>query len=288
MSKPAVGFIGVGMMGSGMAGRLLAAGHPVTLLAHRNRAPLEPLLARGARAATAPSALVSDTDALFTCLPNADVVGALADEITPLFRPGQFWIDTSTSRPETSEAIAAHLAEKGAIFADAPVTGGPPEAEAGTLASLVGCRESDYPRIEALVGTYSKTIRRLGDPGRGHAAKLLNNLVSQGTMLLLADAYQCAARIGVDPEALYGAMMGGAARSGTLQKAVAPALTGDFSGARFTIANAAKDLAYVRDLLEQALPDRAPTAALLAARLARLTDEGRGADFVSTMLDPNG
>ncbi len=287
MSKPAVGFIGVGMMGSGMAGRLLGAGHPVSLLAHRNRAPLEALLASGAHEAHAAPALLSGTSVLFTCLPNADVVQALADEIAPLFQPGQIWIDTSTSRPETSEAIARRLADKGAIFADASVTGGPPEAEAGTLASLVGCREADYAGIEALVGTYSKTVRRLGDPGRGHAAKLLNNLVSQGTMLLLADAYQCAARIGVDPAALYDAMMGGAAKSGTLQKAVTPALNGDYDGARFTIANAAKDLAYVRDLLEHELPEHAATAALLATRLAKLTDAGRGDDFVSTMLDPN-
>lgn len=273
-------------MGAGMAGCLLAEGHPVALLAHRNRAPLEPLLARGATEGVSASALVSDTDVIVTCLPNADIVSGLADDIASAFRPGQIWIDTTTSRPETSERIAERLAAHGAVFADAPVTGGPPEAEAGTLTSLVGCHDTAFPRIEALVGTYSKTVLRVGDPGRGHAAKLLNNLVSQGTMLLLADAYQCAAKIGVDPTALYGAMMGGAARSGTLQKAVAPALHGDYSGAKFTIANAAKDLGYVRDLLESALPAHAPTAALLAARLAALAEDGRGGDFVSTMLDP--
>ena len=287
MTLPSVGFVGAGLMGSGMARCLLAAGHPLSVLVHRNRTPVEPLLAQGATEAQDPAALVEGAQVIVTCLPNADVVETLGAAILPHLRQGQIWIDTTTSRPEVSEKLASHLADKGAVFADAPVTGGPRQAQDGALASLVGCAEEHFPAIEALVRRYSRTVRRFGDPGRGHAAKLLNNLVTQGTTILLADAFQCADRLGVDKQALYDVMMTGAARSGTLEKAVAPALHGQFDGAQFTIENAAKDLRYGRDLITSIAPSRAPVAAVFADRLAALVDSGRGTDFVSTMLDPD-
>lgn len=287
MSLPPVGFVGAGMMGAGMAGCLLEAGHPVCLRSHRNRAPVEALLARGATEATGVDALLAQSEVIVTCLPNADTVRALADEILPHMRAGQIWIDTTTSRPETSVEIAARVTARGASFADAPVTGGPPQAEAGELVSLVGCAEAEFDRVSAFVAPYSKNVRRFGAVGRGHAAKLLNNLVTQGTLLLLADAYQCAARIGVDPRALYEVMLEGAARSGTLEKSVGPALDGAFDGSKFTIANAAKDLRYAAELLASADPPRADLARSMAARLGDLAEQGHGEAFVSTMLDPS-
>lgn len=287
MSLRSVGVIGAGLMGSGMAGGFLRTGHPLHLLVHRSRTHIDPLLTRGAHEAEDVRALLERCDVLLTCVPNAGTVQQLADTVVPLVREGQIWIDASTSRPDTSAGIAAQLAGRGAVFADAPVTGGPEQAQEGRLASLVGCLETDFPVIEALVASYSTTVRRFGDPGRGHAAKLLNNLVSQGTMLLLADAFQGASRAGVDAEALYDVMMAGAARSGTLEKAVGPALRGAYDGARFSIANAEKDLRYVRDLLAEQDPPRDALADALAKRLGVLVQEGRGSDFVSSMLDPD-
>lgn len=286
MTGGSVGFVGAGLMGAGMASCLLNAGHPVSVLVHNNRAPIAPLLARGADEAADLKALVDRSDVIVTCLPNADIVERLASDILPNMRAGQIWIDTTTSRPATSETLAERVAECAAIFADAPVTGGPQQAMEGALASLVGCEEAAFPQIYALVSLYSKTVQRFGGPGCGHAAKLLNNLVTQGTTLLLADAFQTAQRMGVDQRALYDVMMTGAARSGTLQKAVGPALDGNYDGAAFTIANAAKDLRYARDLLSDVQPERAALAALLAERLAGLERDGHGADFVSTMLKP--
>lgn len=287
MTLQSVGFVGAGLMGAGMAGCLLTTGHSLSVLVHRNRTPVNPLLAAGATEEKDPVALAQGVEVLVTCLPNADVVQTLADVIVPHLRAGQIWIDTTTSRPEVSEKLAARLAERGAIFADAPVTGGPKQAQEGALASLVGCTEHHFPAIKALVSCYSTTVRRFGDPGRGHAAKLLSNLVTQGTTILLADAFQCAEKTGVDKSAFYDVMMTDAARSGTLEKAVQPALQGKYDGAQFTIDNAAKDLRYGRDLIASLAPDRAAVATVLAQRLEALVAEGRGAKFVSTMLDPS-
>jgi len=286
MTLPAIGFIGVGLMGAGMASCLLAAGHPLVVLPHKNRAPVEGLLAKGAIEAASALELLQGCEVLITCVPNAEVIADLANELMPHFSAGQMWIDTSTSRPETSAQLARDLAARGAVFADAPLTGGPQQAREGSLASLVGCDAAHFPEVEAIVGAYSKTVRRFGDAGTGHAAKLLNNLVTQGTTMLLADAFQCAEKMNVDARALYDIMMSGAARSGTLQKAVGPALDGNYDGAQFTITNAAKDLRYARDLIEHAAPSRTALAALLADRFATLVSDGRGDQFVSTMLAP--
>ena len=288
MNLPPAGFIGVGLMGSGVAYRLLKAGHELRLMAHRNRERIESLLVQGAREESDPVAILRSSDILFTCVPNADVVTELAELLEPHFTAGKIWIDLTTSLPRVSEAMAARLAERGAVFADAPVTGGPGQAIEGQLASLVGCREVDFKTIETAVRPYSKMVRRFGGPGRGHAAKLLNNLVTQGTMILLADVCQTAEAQEIDVASLYDVMMAGAGRSGTLEKAVKPYLRGDFGGARFSIANAAKDLSYAATLIGDSNPNRARLAQLLADRLQNLVDAGKGDAFVSTMLQPEG
>ncbi|THH38212.1 NAD(P)-dependent oxidoreductase [Aliishimia ponticola] len=286
MTLPALGLIGAGMMGSGMGRCLLAAGYPLALSVHKRRDHLAPLFAAGATEAPSLAALAGDADVLLTCLPKAETVLAIADEIIPHLRAGQIWIDTSTATPDVAETLGPRLAKRGALFVDAPVTGGPPQAQDGTLAALVGCKADDFPALRPLIGAYAKIVRRCGDPGRGYAAKLLNNMVTQGTLLLLADAFHCAGKLGVDADALHEVMQSGAARSGTLEKAVTPALQGKYDGAQFTIENAAKDLRYGRDLIADLAPARAPIAAALADRLDALVAAGRGPDFVSTMLDP--
>ena len=198
-------------------------------------------------------------------MPDADAVAALAERVVPALGPGRVWIDVTTSRPALIREIAAAVQDRGAAFADAPVTGGPPQAASGELASLVGCAEEDFPAVEVVVGAYSKLVLRFGEVGAGPTAKLLNNLVSQGTMALLAEAFGLARAHGVAWRPLYEAMSAGAARSGTLEKSVGPALEGDYDGARFTIANAAKDLRYAVELADT--PSGCPLARGLRMRL---------------------
>ncbi|MFY0635245.1 MAG: NAD(P)-dependent oxidoreductase [Vannielia sp.] len=281
-AKPSVGVIGAGMMGGGMAASLLRAGHRVTVLPHRNRSIIDRLIAAGAEESASAAELAGSVDVVLTCLPDGPAVEARAAEILPALSPGALWIDTTTSDPEVTRRIAAQLAERGATLADAPVTGSPAQAEAGDLASMVGCDEDAFERVESVVSVYSRVVRRFGNTGTGHTAKLMNNLVTQGTMALLTEAYGAAHRLGVDWRALYDVMCVGAARSGTLEKAVGPALSGNFDGARFTIRNAEKDLRYAAATLgPQAELARAAHAVLL-----RQVEAGRGDQFVSQMLQP--
>ena len=282
--KPTVGFIGLGLMGEGMARRLMAAGHAMTVLAHRRREVVEALRAEGAAEAEDAADLAARCEVVLTCVPDADAVAALAERVVPALGPGHLWIDVTTSRPALTRELGVAVRARGAAFADAPVTGGPPQAASGELASLVGCDEADFPAVEAVVGAYSKVVLRFGEVGAGHTAKLLNNLVSQGTMALLAEAYGLARAHGVAWRPLFEAMSAGAARSGTLEKSVGPALGGDYSGARFTIANAAKDLRYVVELA--GAPDSCPVASAVHEALRTQVDAGHAEVFVSRLLDP--
>lgn len=280
-----IGFIGLGMMGAGMAHRLLLTGRPLIVVANRDREGVEALTAAGAVEADDAGALAEAADVIVTCVPDSPAVAVVAEAILPRLRPGQLWIDVTTADPGATRALATRLAPTGAAFADAPVTGGPAQAEAGALASMVGCAPDDWDRVRATVGAYSTVVRRFGDVGAGHTAKLLNNLVTQGTMVLLAEAYGMARRAGVDWQALFEVMGAGAARSGTLEKAVGPALLGDFDGSRFTIRNAAKDLAYAAALFREQ-GRAAPIVEAARERLAGLVEQGQGGRFVSRLLDP--
>ncbi|MHA3979002.1 NAD(P)-dependent oxidoreductase [Halovulum sp. GXIMD14794] len=277
-----VGVIGAGMMGSGMAANLLASGHRVLLAPRRTSEAVDRLVEAGAETVASPAALAEASDVVLTCVSDSVAVAAVAEQILPALGPEKLWIDATTADPGATREIAARVAARGAVFADAPVTGGPAQAKEGELASLVGCSESDFPEVRQVVGSYSKVVRRFGEVGTGHLAKLLNNLVTQGTTALLAEAYGAAREQGVDWQALYDVMMTGAARSGTLEKAVGPALRGDFDGSAFTIRNSEKDLRYA----VRALGEVSPSVARAAhAVLLRRVEQGHGDAFISRMLD---
>jgi len=282
-----IGFIGAGLMGFGMAKCLLKNGVEVNVLPHKNHEPIEKLKNLGARVAKDHHDLLLDANGLISCLPNAEIVEKLAKELVTEFKPGMFWIDTTTSKPATSKKIAVLLQEKGVFFADAPVTGGPAQSIEGQLASLVGCDQDDFPMVEEIVGLYSRVVRYFGVVGSGNIAKLLNNLVSQGMVILLADAFLSAEIMGVNRQALYDVMEAGAVRSGTLEKMVKPYLSGNYDGSQFSIANSLKDLRYVNELMNETLPGHVGLTDDLIKRLERQVNEGRGSSYVSNLLKQN-
>ena len=165
------------------------------------------------------------------------------------------------------------------------MTGGPPQAASGELASLVGCDEADFPTVEAVVGAYSKLVLRFGEAGAGHTAKLLNNLVSQGTMALLAEAYGLARASTAWPggPSLRPCPRAPRARA-RWRSPSTPRSRGDYDGARFTIANAAKDLRYAVELADT--PSGCPVARAAHEALRALAGAGHADAFVSRLLDP--
>ena len=280
-----VGFIGIGKMGSGMARRLMSAGLTVSVAAHRKRDAIMAIIEDGAHEVASNQELAQTCPTIVTCVSDAVAIECIAEEILPHLGPDQLWIDATTSDPETSREISRQLESKGAVFADAPITGGPLQAKRGELASLVGCRREKFNRVKAVVGHYSTIVQRFGEPGAGHTTKLLNNFVTQSTGALLAEAYARARRAGVDWRALYDVMCTGAARSGTLEKVVGPAIDGHAGANQFSLAHARKDIAYYRRLCERMDGRPSELADAAFAMLDRAVADGHGDENVSALLE---
>ena len=281
-----VGFVGAGLMGRGMALHLLRAAHPLIVYVHHHREGIDELIAHGARETHSLRELAENSDVVVMCVSNANTVRAVVDDLLPSLRRDQLVIYATTSNPKITRQIAGRLEEKGVRYADAPITGGPNESAAGRLASLVGCNDEDFERVREIVSCYSKVVYRIGAISAGHHAKLLNNFVTQGTGALLVEAYCRARDSGVDWKALYSVMETGAARSGTLEKMVKPALEGDFDGSRFSLNNALKDYSYFCELAEDSPRGPSPLAKQIRNILKEAVDAGYGDRYVSALLDP--
>jgi 3-hydroxyisobutyrate dehydrogenase-like beta-hydroxyacid dehydrogenase len=251
-----IGFIGIGLMGHGMAGNLLAKGYPVTGMAHRNRAPLEDLLGKGAKEAASPREIAEAADVVILCVTGAPEVESIVyrtDGLLEGVSSGMTVIDCSTSEPDMTERVAADLAAKGVAMADAPLARTPIEAEAGKLNTMVGAPDELFAAIRPILETFCENIFHVGNTGAGHKTKLINNFLAMGHGALIGEAMVACAATGVDIGKFYEVVSAGGANSGIFQLIVPKAMDeGDFSGLKFSLANAAKDLRYYTRMTELA------------------------------------
>ena len=241
-----VGFIGLGMMGRGMARNILGGGFSLSVLAHHNRTAVDALVAQGATEAPTPNALAQSCDIVLLCVSGSPQVEKIVygdGGILKGARPGFILVDCTTSDPTSTVRIAADLAARGAHMADAPVTRAPADAEAGRLNSLIGATAQTFETIRPVIESYSEAIAHFGPVGAGHTAKLINNFITTGTCALIAEG-MAAAAMGVDQTALFEVMANGGANSGSLQKMIPKFLEGDLTGHAFAIGNAHKDVSY--------------------------------------------
>ena len=224
-----IGFFGVGLMGHGMAGSLMRGGHQLTVIADRNRQPVDDLVARGAREAKSRTELAAGQDAIFLCVNGTPQVEAVLAEIEPVLSAGQYVVDISTSLPDSSLAIAERLAKRGIRFVDAPIGGGRSKRRRPT--GLDGRRQRRrLRRGRAVAECTSRVVSRMGEVGAGARAKLINNFISIGQSALVIEAYRMAREQGIDWQSLFDINMGGAARSGSLERMLPPAIAGNFMG----------------------------------------------------------
>jgi 3-hydroxyisobutyrate dehydrogenase-like beta-hydroxyacid dehydrogenase len=278
-----IGFIGVGLMGQGMVTRLLKAGHGVRVMAHRNRAPVETVKAQGASEARDVAELAQGADAVILCVNDAETVAGLINSLKPHFRAGQMVIDTTTSDPRVTEALAKDLARQKIGLADAPMTGGPEQVAIGEAGALVGAEGEVFSAIEPLLACYCARVHHFGPPGAGHRAKLISNYLVMGMIGVIADSYNAARQADVDWGKLYDVQLLGSTNSGALKKMIGPALKGDYDGYRFSMANAEKDMRYYCTLAES-LGMLSP----LAQETYRMFQAAsrHGGKNVSRLLDP--
>lgn len=280
-----IGFIGAGMMGHGICASLLKAGHPLTVIAHRNRKPIEDLVGRGATEAKSVDALVAGADVLMLCVNSAQVVEEIVTGPGAQLKRGTAVIDVTTSLPETSRRLAALLAARGIDFVDAPVVGGPPHAAKGQLGTLAGGSTAAFARVKPILDRYNSEVTHFGPSGAGNCAKLLNNFLTVGTRALVAQAFGSARRHNIDWKALYPMLAKGAAGSRILETMIAPSIEGNYKGNQFSLANCLKDMRYAQVMVGDD-PDGARMQADMEAFFQRFVDAGFGENMASESLDP--
>ena len=248
-TRERIGFIGAGMMGTGICSNLLKAGYPLTVIANRNRARIDELVATGAKEASTLADLVASSDIVMLCVNSADTVAEIVRGAIGSMRPGMMVVDITTSLPEVSRTLAGELAAIDVRFVDAPVVGGPAQSAQGQLGSFVGASADDLARVEPILRIYSVDVEHFGPVGSGNTAKLLNNFLTVGLRQLVVHSFRAARRNDIDFAKLYTLAAKGAAGSRTLDQFIQGAIVGDYR--RGTAVNTEVDMIarYVERLL---------------------------------------
>lgn len=214
-NMPRLAFLGIGLMGKPMAGRLLNAGYAVTVW-NRSRDKAESLQELGAQVAAAPASAVAQAEVVITMLEAGPIVAEVLQAALPGLRPGTLVIDMSSTAQAEAQALHVKLAGQGVQFLDAPVSGGVLGAEQGDLAIMVGGSAEDFRRAVPVLEVLGRPMR-VGGPGCGQLAKLCNQLIVGGTINIVAEALLLAQAGGADPEAVRAAIRGGFAESRILE-----------------------------------------------------------------------
>lgn len=195
-----IAFIGLGNMGGGMAARQVVGGREVRAF-DLSEAAVKKVVAAGAFEAGSIARAVEQADAVITMLPAGPQVRKVYDEHILLHAPkSALLIDCSTIDVDSARAVAAQAKAAGFRFADAPVSGGTAAADAGTLAFMVGCAESDFADVEEVLKPMARAVIRAGESGAGQAAKICNNMLLAITMIGTCEALALAEKLGLEAD----------------------------------------------------------------------------------------
>lgn len=193
-----IGVVGIGKMGTPIAGRLLAAGNDVSIYSRSRSARVDSLVERSAVLRASPAELATQVEVILTALPTEDSVRDVYAEMSDVAVEGQLYADHSTVSINLNRWCSETLAAKHAAFLDAPVSGGPAGAEAGTLTVMVGGDEQTFNRALPVFQQFGGTIRLCGPVGGGQAVKLVNQLLVAVHTMAAAEAAALAVQLGAD------------------------------------------------------------------------------------------
>ncbi|KIC47263.1 6-phosphogluconate dehydrogenase [Ruegeria sp. ANG-S4] len=287
MSKPSIGFIGLGLMGGAMVSRLLDKGYPVTVLGNRDRTYIDAAIARGAVEAENARELAKANDIVMLCMGTSDQVESRMrgpDGVIAGLQDGNIVIDFGTSLPGSTRALAAEVTEAGASLLDAPLGRTPSHALEGQLNIMTSGDKAAFDRAEAVLKDLGENVFYLGSVGSGHTIKLINNFFGMTVANAMAEAFAMADVAGVDREQLYDVMAAGPLHSGMMDFVKAYGVGNDPNQLAFAIKNAAKDLGYYDRMAKDAGVASVMSQGTLSA-LNDARDNGQADDMVSQMVD---
>jgi 3-hydroxyisobutyrate dehydrogenase-like beta-hydroxyacid dehydrogenase len=286
MDRERIGFVGIGLMGRGMAKNVLARGYPLTILAHRRREAAEELVTLGAQEAESARDLAEKSDIVILCVTGSPQVEAILTGPDGLASAGKPLLvcDCSTSDPSSTVRLATELATSGIRIVDAPLSRTPKEAEAGTLDVMAGGDAADVERARPVLSTFAQKIVHTGPVGSGHTMKLLNNFVSLGYAAIYSEALALGAKAGLTPQVFDSVIRGGRMDCGFYQTFFKYVLERDRDAHRFALANGLKDLSYL-SAFANASQTPNPIGAAVRNSFALAVGTGHGEDYVPMLSD---
>ncbi len=286
MSKPTIGFIGLGLMGGNMVENLQKRGFPVVVM-DLNQDAVDRVLARGnAEQASSPKELAEKSDIVELCVTTSEVVEALMNGengIIAGIKPGSVVIDFGTSIPASTQKLGKALAEKGAGMLDAPLGRTPAHAKDGLLNIMAAGDRETFDKYEPILKEQGENVFYLGALGAGHVTKLINNFMGMTSVNAMSQAFAVAELAGVDKQQLYDIMSAGPSNSPFMRFCKNYAVD-DNSDLGFSINNANKDLRYFVQMVSD-LGSTTRIGEATSANLKEAVEAGMGNGNVPEIYD---
>lgn len=283
---PKIGFIGLGLMGSAMVGRLLDKGYALTVMANRSRTAVDAAVARGAVEVTTAREIAEASDIVMLCMDTSASVEMRmqgTDGVIAGLAEGKIVIDFGTSLPGSTRMLGEAVAATGAALLDAPLGRTPSHAVDGLLNIMGAGDQAAFAKVRPVLDDLGENVFHVGPLGAGHTLKLINNFFAMTTACSMAEAFAMADLAGIQRETLFEVMGAGPLRSGMMEFIKGYAVDGDIHLA-FSVANARKDVGYYTQMADDlGVPSQMSGAAKNALGLARAT--GWGDRMVPEMTD---
>ncbi len=285
--KPALGFIGMGLMGAPMTHRLLEAGYAVTVW-NRTDGKTAPLIEAGARPGKSPKDVAEKADITMMCLTAAPAVEAVVfggDGIAGAEGAGRLLVDFSSMRPDLTAEYSVRLREATEMgWIDAPVSGGVPGAEQGTLAIMAGGEAAEIERARPVLMHLCQRLTHMGASGAGQTTKLVNQMIAACNIVVVAEALAYAARAGVDAAKIPDALAGGFADSIPFQLFGPRFVSGNYEPPLGKLALMTKDLGTASDAA-RAAGSAAPMTNLALELMRLLESRGHSHDDITILRE---
>jgi 3-hydroxyisobutyrate dehydrogenase-like beta-hydroxyacid dehydrogenase len=287
MSKPKIGFIGLGLMGAAMVDRLLDQGYAITVVANRSRTAIEKAVGRGAVEVQSSKELAAASDIVMLCMDTSDSVESRMfgdDGVIAGLEPGSTVIDFGTSLPASTRKIGEKVAAAGSTYLDAPLGRTPAHALEGKLNIMCSGDETAFAKVKPVLEDLGENVFHLGALGSGHTIKLMNNFFGMTVANAMSEAFAFADVAGIERQKLYDVMSAGPLHSGMMDFVKAYGVDGNPAMLAFAIKNASKDVGYYYKMVEETGNTSIMAKGALGA-LSEATKSGSGDKMVSQMVD---
>lgn len=287
MTKPTIGFIGLGLMGSAIVERLQEKGYALTVMANRSRPNVDAAVSRGATEVSNAREVAENSDIIMLCMTTSEQVENRmrgADGVIAGLKSGAMVIDFGTSLPASTRALAKEVTAAGGELLDGPLGRTPAHAQKGLLNIMSAGNKAAFDRMEPTLKDMAENVFYLGDSGAGHTIKLLNNYIGMTTANMVSEAFIIADSANVSRSTVYDVLAAGPVHSGIMDFIKAYAVDGNPNNMEFAIKNAAKDVGYYNKMVEDAGSISYVAPASLAA-LQIAVDKGMGEELVPKMVD---